>query len=108
MIPRILILISLFSISTHANNSFSSGKVMSIILHDSGKVLIYLNGGIQTDEACTSMTHIVLKKSHQHFSEIYSALLAAYHSGTSVAGWVNGCDDSHNMPLLTRLDLIPK
>ncbi|WP_158224758.1 hypothetical protein [Agaribacterium haliotis] len=49
-----------------------------------------------------------LKKDNQHFQEMYAALLAAYHSGSSVGGWVNNCDDKHNNPILTRLDLLPK
>ena len=98
----------MFANGAYANNSFNSKKVVSIILHDWGRVLVYLEGGITTEESCDNKSAIALKKDNQFFSEMYSALLAAYHSGSSVGGWVNGCDDKHKTPVLTRLDLIPK
>lgn len=98
----------IFTHSTYANNSFNSKKVVSIILHDWGRVLVYLEGGITTGEECDSKSAIALRKDNQFFNEMYSALLAAYHSGSSVGGWVNGCDDRLKVPVLTRLDLIAK
>ncbi|WP_054114268.1 hypothetical protein [Marinagarivorans algicola] len=101
-------LLCLIAQNSCANNSFNSGKVVQVILHDWGRVLVFLEGGITTGELCTNKSYIALKKDNQFFSEMYSALLSAYHSGSSVGGWVNGCDESHNAPILTRLDLIPK
>jgi len=110
MIARITVLlfVIIFSSPAHANSSFSPAKVQQIVLHDWGAVLVVLEGGINTNESCDNKTLMVLKKSNQHFSEMYASLLAAYHAGTSVRGWVNGCHDRHNAPVLTRLDLMPK
>jgi hypothetical protein len=104
----IFVLGILLAVSVQANNSFQPGRVTKIILHDWGRVLIYLSGGIQTNEPCERKGAIVLDRANQHFAEMYAALLAAYHSGSEVGGWVNGCDSRHQAPILTRLDLMPK
>lgn len=102
------LVLTMLTCDAAANSIFEPGKVSKIILHDWGKVLVYIEGGLRTDEPCNSKGSIVLDRDNQHFNEMYSALLAAYHSGTWVGGWVNGCDTRHNTPILTRLDLMPK
>lgn len=105
---HVFLILFLLSFNALANASFEARAVSQIILHDWGRVLISLKGGLATVESCDSKSFIVLKKDNQFFDEMYSALLAAYHSGSMVAGWVNGCDDRHKSPILTRLDLLPK
>jgi hypothetical protein len=92
----------------NANNGFAPSEVTKIILHDWGHVLIYLDGPVNTSENCSSKGALVLNRSNQHFTEMYSAALSAYHASTLIGGWVNGCDSKHNAPILTRLDLMPK
>ena len=93
---------------SYANNSFYQSKVNKVILHDFGVVLIELEGVVQTEEACSNKSALVLQRTNQHFSEMFASLLAAYHADTKISGWVNGCDEKHNKPILTRLDLMPK
>ena len=104
----LLVIFFVVPVMAQANSSFSSSKVTKIILHDWGRALIYLEGTVNTNEDCTNKGYIALHKDNQHFSEMYSAALAAYHSGSEIAGWVNGCDSKHNAPTLSRLDLLPK
>ncbi|GAA78328.1 hypothetical protein WNY97_06515 [Pseudoalteromonas fuliginea] len=101
-------LLIVLSFNLNANNSFEEGKVTKIILHDWGRVLVYLDKGITTKEDCERKIFLVLNKNNQHFQEMYSSLLAAYHASSKVSGWVNTCDPKHNSPVLTRLDLLPK
>lgn len=98
----------LMSCNSVANSSFQQSKVSKIILHDYGSILISLQNGVITNESCSNKSAIILSPSNQHYKEMYAALLAAYHSGSEVAGWVNSCDTRFDLPILTRLDLIPK
>ena len=110
MKKTLLIVLMFVSLVGHANNSFVGSAVSSIILHDAGSVLIKLKDGLKTNETCTNTTNnsLVLLTTNRHYKEMYAALLAAYHSGTKVAGWVDTCDSKFNQPVLTRLDLIEK
>lgn len=101
-------LLIVLSFNLNANNSFEEGKVTKIILHDWGRVLIYLDKDIITKEDCERKSALILNKNNQHFQEMYSSLLAAYHAGSKVSGWVNTCNPKHSSPVLTRLDLLPK
>lgn len=108
LIKLIVVLIMFFPALSCANSVFTPGKVSKIILHDWGRVLVYLDSGINTNEGCEKKAAIVLDRGNQHFAEMYSSLLSAYHAGTKVGGWVNGCDNLHKAPVLSRLDLMPK
>ena len=103
-----LFFIAFISNQTLANAPFTKDKVNKIIFHDFGVILIYLENGVKTNEQCTNKSAIVLQKEKHFYQEMYSALLSAYHSGTEVTGWVNGCDSTFNLPILSRLDLLPK
>ena len=98
----------ILSLNVLANAPFEARPVNQIIIHDWGRILIYLNGGLTTKEPCERSNVIVLKKDNQFFDQMYSAVLAAYHGGGLIGGWVNGCDDRIKAPILTRLDLLPK
>lgn len=100
-----LITISCISFS-FANASFQNAKVEKIILHDFGGIYLYLEGGTQTNEPCENKAAIYIAPSNQHYDKMYAAILAAYHSSTTVSGWVNGCHRGY--PKLSRLDLMPK
>ena len=102
------ILAILLSFNSVANSSFQQSKVSKIILHDYGSILISLQNGVITNESCSNKSAIILSPANQHYKEMYAALLAAYHAGSEVAGWVNSCDTKFDLPILTRLDLIPK
>lgn len=75
-------------------------------MRDHGSILVALKDGVVTNENCSNKDYMILHPSNKHYKEMYSALLAAYHSGSKVAGWVNTCDSAFNFPILTRLDLI--
>lgn len=96
------------SFSVSANSSFQTSTVEKIILHDWGYVLVFLSGPVQSSEPCTNTGAIVLEPDYFHFDAMYSALLSAYHAGTIIDGWVDGCNTRHNAPVLKRLDLMPK
>lgn len=100
-----LTMIATISAASAGNAWFQPATVTRIVLHDFGKVHIYLQGGIKTTEPCSSKTMMVLDPDYMHFREMYSALLAALHAKTQVSGWVNGCDSQFNAPILTRLDV---
>ncbi|WP_120513656.1 hypothetical protein [Photobacterium salinisoli] len=108
LIKLISILMMFFPVLSFANSEFTPGKVSKIILHDWGRVLVYLDNGINTVENCEKKSGFVLDRGNQHFAEMYSSLLSEYHAGTKVGGWVNGCDSLHKAPVLSRLDLMPK
>lgn len=104
----VIFLLLVISNISLANSIFSPSKVTKIILHDGGMVYVYLDGTVVTEEECSNKGAITLAPSNQHYSSMYSAILAAYHSGTSIGGWVDLCDERINSPILTRLDLLPK
>ena len=97
--------IFLLSFNVAANSAFPLTEANAIIIHDSGQeVWVGLENQISNSESCSNNSLLILKKTHASFSEMYSALLSAYHSGTKFKGWVDGCH--RNAPVLTRLDLI--
>ncbi|MEY8215339.1 MAG: hypothetical protein RPR97_12775 [Colwellia sp.] len=105
---KLLSLILIFlPIVGQANNSFKESAISTIILHDAGSILVKLKDGITTNESCNN-TSLVLQSTNRHYKEMYAALLAAYHSGSKVGGWVDTCDTKFNQPVLTRLDLSEK
>lgn len=106
----ILILSSFIFISSNVNalTFFTTSKISQLIVHDSGDIIIQLNGSVANSENCTTPDRLVLQRSHISFKEMYAALLSSFHSQTSVSGFVNGCSSewqSKGMPYLIRLDL---
>lgn len=90
-----------------ANSSISETKVSRIIVHDFGTaILVGLTSNVTNSEGCAINNQLVLAKSHPFFREAYSALLTAYSSGSTISGWVNGCDATFGGLKLTRLDLV--
>lgn len=85
-----------------ANSSFSEAQIDRLIVHDSGDILIIFPSSVNSTECGAPADMLKLDGSSPLFDKIYPAILSAFHSRTTVSGWVNGCDGS---PLLTRLDL---
>ncbi len=103
-----VLILTFLSINTYANSSFKESSVSKIVLHDAGSILISLKNGVVTNEDCSNKSYIILDSANRHYKEMYAALLASYHSGSKVSGWVNTCDTKFNFPVLTRLDLLEK
>lgn len=105
-----MLLVGLFlciGTTAFANSSFEPGRITIITLHDSNQyIVIYLDGGVITEEPCNSKQALYLDRNHPFFKEMYAALLSAFHAGTPVQGWVNGTGGWGGFPKLTRLDLI--
>ncbi|MDR0237814.1 hypothetical protein [Acinetobacter sp.] len=106
----VLVLSTFLLISSNVNalNFFTTSKISQLIVHDSGDIIIQLNGNVANSENCTLSDRLVLQRSHISFKEMYAALLSSFHSQTSVSGFVNGCSNewqSKGMPYLIRLDL---
>ncbi|WP_445114748.1 hypothetical protein [Acinetobacter sp. WZC-1] len=106
----ILILSSFILILSNVNTLtfFIASKISQLIVHDSGDIIIQLNGSVANSENFTMLDRLVLQRSHISFKEMYAALLSSFHSQTSVSGFVNGCSgewQSKGMPCLIRLDL---
>ncbi|HDX8342538.1 TPA: hypothetical protein RQN03_003307 [Aeromonas dhakensis] len=104
----VLLLISLvFSQETIANTEFAQTTIKRVVVHDFGKsILVITKDNINGGEGCTNNTSVTLLKTHPLFNEMYSAILSAFHTGTIISGWINGCDPMFKNPILTRLDLI--
>lgn len=101
-----IILLFLFSFNTSANSPFSETTISGIIVHDWGTdILINLSDTVSNSEGCDYNQSLALSKNHPSFDEMYSALLAAFHAGTTIHGWVNQCHSRFKRPYLTRLDL---
>jgi len=100
------ILLALFlSFGSLANSPFELAEATKIIIHDNGQeIIIGFGGNVSNGESCITNNYFVLKRGHTSFSEMYAALLSAFHGDTKLQGWVNGCH--RNMPILTRVDLI--
>lgn len=98
-----------FSVCTNANSSFGTKKVERLVFHDSGNLYVYFFGEPSHKETCDSVITFVLPKNNPFFKEIYSGLLAAMHSGASVSGWVNGCQEiwGSTKTKITRVDFYP-
>lgn len=107
----ITLFVLLVSMSASANSPFIRGEIVEVILHDWGTLLIVFSEEVQAEgnpngsEGCINNKVVVVPATHQFFNQIYSGVLAAYHSKDKVHGWVEGCHPQHNAPLLTRLDM---
>ena len=96
----------LFSIDASANSSFGAKTIKRIYFHDSGQLRIEFNEPATHTEPC-SIKHIyTIDENYKFFQEMYSGLLAAMHSKSTVSGWVNGCVNDA-VTNITRLDLFP-
>jgi hypothetical protein len=107
LVPKLItILVLLISCSyVQANSQFSRTTINGVIVHDFGNdIILELSSEVTNSEGCTSNNVLALKKTHPSFDEMYSAVLSAFHAGTSIQGWVNGCHQ-FNMPILTLLNL---
>ena len=102
----LLFLSILLVVPAHATASFARSQVSKIVMHDWGHVFIYPNGDVQTNENCTNKNFIVLKRSNQRFSEMFASVLAAYHSGREISGWMNDCSPNEDAPIIIRLDIL--
>lgn len=89
-----------------ANSSFAKTTVSSVVVHDFGTAVLIQLASTPNTEGCVQTGYYVLEKSLPSFKEIYAAILLAYSTGTSVQGWVNGCNASLGYPTLTRIDLV--
>lgn len=111
MKKALMFFVLLVSVSASANSPFSRGEIVEVILHDWGTLLIIFSDDIQMEESpdgnegCINNKMVVVPASHPFFNQIYSGILAAYHSQDKIHGWVEGCHPQHNAPLLTRLDM---
>lgn len=103
--PFLLLFILVSSSLSQANSSFSSTTISGVVVHDFGnEIIIELANSVSNGEDCSINSSFVLLKSHPSFDQMYAAILSAFHAGTKIEGWVNGCH-SWSMPILTRLDL---
>lgn len=75
----ILILSSFIFISSNVNalTFFTTSKISQLIVHDSGGIIIQLNGSVANSENCTTPDRLVLQRSHISFKEMYAALLSS-------------------------------
>lgn len=91
----IILVLFLFLGSSHvfANSSNGSNRIMKISIHDTGHILLIMDGH-SNSENCgleSERNIIVLHKDYMHFKDMYSMALMAFATDTEVAGWVNGC-----------------
>lgn len=76
-----------------ANGPFSSSTVKGITMHDFGnQILVQFPAPLTHTEPCADKGTLVVEKTHPFFKEMFSALLSAFHAGTPIVGWVNGCN----------------
>jgi hypothetical protein len=82
--------------------------VTRVVVHDwQTSIWVYFADPQPNPAGCTSTAFVVIKPSHAFFKELYASALAASMSGTSVGGWVYGCDPDFHVPVLTRFELLP-
>lgn len=89
------VLLFLFSLNVCANSNNGYHRIISINIHDSGHVLLKLEGSDNT-ESCSAekyANYVVLDKDYPHFDRMYSMALTAYSSNQEIKSWVNGCID---------------
>lgn len=82
------------SYQSHANSYNGTQQVLSVDIHDSGRVLILLANAANTEGCATAPTnYVVLDKNSLRFKEMYAMALLAVATGKLVSAWVNGCTD---------------
>lgn len=94
MIKKCLFITSIFlSAGVNANSSFGNQVITAVTVHDSGNLMVTLET-VSHNESCASEARkntVILNPNSPHLKEMYSTALAAYMSGKTLYGWVNGC-----------------
>ena len=108
-----LVTISLSSLlccaTVQANTNFGTQKITSVMVHDSGNLLVKLEESNHSENCADSAVRnvLVLNPSSQHLDKMYSTALAAFMAGRQLSGWANGCVSIYgkNFPKATRISV---
>ena len=95
LIIIVLALVSAFSSNVFAGSNNGRHKILHINLHDSGHILIKLDGSSNTEDCYDDKykNYILLDKNYAHYERMYSMALAAYSQNKPIKSWVSGCKD---------------
>lgn len=91
------------------NSSFGNQVITAVTVHDSGHLMVTLQA-VSHSESCATedkKNTIILNPSSPNLKEMYSTALAAYLSGRTLYGSVNGCKtvNSRYYPIATLVSL---
>lgn len=105
----VLLLLALFSCSVSANSSFGNQVITAVTVHDSGHLMVTLQQVTHSESCATESQRntLILNPNSPHLKEMYSTVLAAYLSGRTIFGWVNGCKtvNSRSYPIATLVSM---
>lgn len=95
-----------------ANSSNGQHNIVAVVIHDSGNVIVVLDGHSNTESCATagSENEILVSNQNANFKLFYAMALAAQAQSKPVYGWVNGCTDvwgngSLKIPTATTLQV---
>jgi len=110
MFKKYLLMAAMFvSAGVNANSSFGNQVITAVTVHDSGNLMVTLET-VSHSESCASEARrntVILNPSSPYQKEMYSTALAAYMSGKTLYGWVNGCMtvNGNQYPIATVISL---
>lgn len=100
-----------FSHSVHAAVSWGGDRnVARIINYDDGSIFLVLEAlATEPGPSCENNSWLLISRSHLAFNQMYSAALAALHSGKKLNGYIEGCVTVSGRTYRTvkRLDALP-
>lgn len=78
-----------------ANSPNLSQNLLAVAIHDSGHLILTLEGRANTEGCATPGLEnmVLIRKDHPNFKLFYTMALTALLTGRQVNGWVNGCTD---------------
>lgn len=84
-----------FSLWASANSPNGVHYVKAVAIHDSGNVIVTLDGNSNTEGCATAgaANAVLFSKSNPNFNKFYAMALLAQTLNKPVYGWVNGCTD---------------
>lgn len=91
----LLITLAFTGLSSSANSPNLSQNLLAVGIHDSGHLILTLDGSANTERCATAGLEnlVLIRKDNPNFKLFYTMALTALLTGRQVQGWVNGCTD---------------